>query len=303
MHGNTKFSGVYPMAYTFFDKNDTVDLEALKIQIETLIQWGASGISVLGLAGEGHKLTTAERHRIVECAGETIAGRVALAVTVAGCSVHEQIGFGRAAGRAGADWLILQPAQVRDVGEAEHMRFFGAVADGVDLPVGVQIAPDYLGQGFAPESLVRLKARHDNVRLMKTEMSAIGVADFIHRTEGAFDVFNGQAGIGMIDCIQAGCKGFIPGAETADISSQIHRLYVSGTAGNKRRAIALYQEVLPLWHTIMESIDIFLIYGKPLMAQRNSGLNGRVRRPHGTTTPFGRARVAEWARMMTGDDR
>ncbi|MVA96259.1 dihydrodipicolinate synthase family protein [Nitratireductor sp. CAU 1489] len=294
----TNFKGVYPMAYTFFDEDGELDLAALRAQIEALIGWNADGITILGLAGEVHKLSAGERARVVECAGETIAGRVPLAVTVAERTARDQIAFGRLAEQCGASWLILQPAAVRDVSETEHMRFFGTVADGIDLPLGIQIAPEYLGQGFSVASLVEMQAQHPNLTMMKTEMSALGVGDFIERTQGAFDVFNGQAGVGMIDCIEAGCAGFIPGAETGDISSAIYRLYVSGDAGDKARAVALYKQVLPLWHMIMESIDTLLVYGKPLIAERVSALSGKSRAPHSTASAFGRERVRVWAQTV-----
>ncbi len=294
----TNYRGVYPMAYTFFDENGELDLAAIRVQTEALIDWGAAGITVLGLAGEVHKLSADERARVVECVGETIAGRVPLAVTVAERTARDQIAFGRMAKQYGASWLILQPAAVRDVSETEHMRFFGTVADGVDLPVGIQIAPEYLGQGFTVKSLLGMQAQHPNLTMMKTEMSALGVSDFITRTEGAFDVFNGQAGVGMIDCIEAGCAGFIPGAETGDISSRIYRLYVSGNEGDRAHALALYKETLPLWHMMMESIDTLLVYGKPLIARRLSALSGISRPPHSAASAFGRARIDHWAQAV-----
>lgn len=299
MASNTDFHGVYPMAYTFFGDDGELDLPALKNEIETLIKWGATGIAVLGLAGEVHKLSGPERRQIVEFAGEVIDGRLPLAVTVSEPTARDQAAFGRHAKAAGAQWLILQPARVRDVGETEHMRFFGAVADAVDMPIGLQIAPAYLGQGFSPERLLDLKRRHPNIQLMKMEMTALAVADFIQRTEQQFDVFNGQAGVGMIDCMEAGCVGFIPGSETGDVSSAIYRLYSSANEQDRKQAVELYQNVLPLWHLIMESIDTLLIYGKPLIAERIEGLNGRVRPPHGNTSKFGKARLRALAEFLS----
>lgn len=298
MNANTDFSGVYPMTYSFFDEDGELDLPALKCEIEALIAWGASGIAVLGLASEVHKLSAPERWKIVEFAGEVIDGRVPLAVTVSEATAKDQAAIGRHAKASGAQWLILQPARVRDVSEAAHMRFFGSVADAVELPVGMQIAPAYLGQGFSPENLLGLKRQHPNIQLMKTEMTALGVADFIQRTENAFDVFNGQAGVGIIDCMEAGCAGFIPGAETGDVSSAIYRLYASTDERDRNEAVALYRQVLPLWHMIMETIDTLLIYGKPLIADRIEGVNGRVRPPHGATSEFGNARLRALAGFL-----
>lgn len=292
MTGKSGFRGVYPMAFTFFDAGGGIDRDAMRREVDLIVRWGAQGIAILGLAGEGHKLSFAERREVLDCVSEAVDGRLPLAVTVSDRTAADQAAFGRAAAEAGADWLILQPAAVRDVGEREHIRFFGRVADAVDLPVGLQIAPAYLGQSFAPEGLIELHRQHPNVQLMKLEMTALGVDDFIRRTEGVFDVFNGQAGVGLVDCLEAGCVGFIPGAETGDVAARIFSLYRSGDAEGRREAEALYREVLPLWHMIMESIDTLLIYAKPLMAKRMGLDDAFVREPHGQTSEFGRARIS-----------
>lgn len=292
MTGKSGFRGVYPMAFTFFDAGGGIDRDAMRREVDLIVRWGAQGIAILGLAGEGHKLSFAERREVLDCVSEAVDGRIPLAVTVSDRTAADQAAFGRAAAEAGADWLILQPAAVRDVGEREHIRFFGRVADAVDLPVGLQIAPAYLGQSFAPEGLIELHRQHPNVQLMKLEMTALGVDDFIRRTEGVFDVFNGQAGVGLVDCLEAGCVGFIPGAETGDVAARIFSLHRSGDAEGRREAEALYREVLPLWHMIMESIDTLLIYAKPLMAKRMGLDDGFVREPHGQTSEFGRARIS-----------
>ncbi len=298
MTSSSGFHGVYPMAYTFFDADGAIDKSAMVRQVDALVEWGAQGIAVLGLASEVHKLAARERRVVLDCVAEGLKGRLPLAVTVSDRTAEEQAAFGRAAQAAGADWLILQPAAVRDVGEGAHMGFFGRVADAVDLPIGLQIAPAYLGQGFQPETLLELKREHSNVTMMKLEMTALGAAAFIARTEGAFDVFNGQAGVGMIDCLEAGCTGFIPGAETGDVSARIYRLYRDGGAEARREAEGLYGQVLPLWHMMMESIDTLLIYGKPLMARRLGLASAAVRPPHGKTTAFGRRRIAALARFL-----
>ena len=280
------------MVYAFFNEDGSIDKKAMRLQVDTLVDWGAHGIGTLGLASEVHKLSAIERRELLEIVAEALNGRLPLAVTVSDRTSADQISFGNAAKEVGAAWLILQPAAVRDVGEKEHIRFFGKVADGIDLPIGLQIAPAYLGQGFAPENLIPLQKQHANVQLMKLETTALGAADFITRTEGVFDVFNGQAGVGMIDCIEAGCKGFIPGAETGDISSLVYSLYNSDDEAARHQAVDLYKDVLPLWHMIMESIDTFLIYGKPLLSKRIGLDQSRIREPHGQTSAFGNARLA-----------
>ena len=45
-------------------------------------------------------------------------------------------------------------------------------------------------------------------------------------------------------------------------------------------------------------LEALLIYGKPLIAERIKGVNGRVRPPHGATSEFGTARLREVAKFL-----
>ena len=173
------YRGIYPMLYAFFDESDRLDRVAMRRQVEACVRHGAHGVAVLGLATEVGKLSLAERRQLVDWAAEDIAGRVPLAVTVAEPAVAAQVDFVRAAKEAGAAWVILQPPPARGLPESEYVRFFGAVADRVDLPVAIQNAPDYIGVGLSPEGIATLRRNHANFRLLKGETSAVGIRQVI----------------------------------------------------------------------------------------------------------------------------
>ena len=151
----TGFSGLYPMTLAFFDADDRVDLAAMRGEIEAIAAHRPDGIGVLGLATEVNKLSLAERHQVLECVAGALDGGIPLSVTVAENSVDGQIAFARAAVDAGASWVILQPPPVKDVSELVLQRFFGRVADRIDVPVGIQNAPMYLGIGLSSKGSCR----------------------------------------------------------------------------------------------------------------------------------------------------
>src|SRR5579872_3659816 len=146
-------SGVYPMLFAPFDGSDRLDRAGLGLQIDAMIAHGVHGIAVLGLASEGNKLSSDERRQLVEWTAELIAGRKPFCVTVLDASPQGQIDAVRAAGALGAGWVILQPPPVRGVGEAALVRYFGQVADKAEVPVAIQVAPEYLGVGMSAAGL------------------------------------------------------------------------------------------------------------------------------------------------------
>lgn len=298
MKETEKIRGVYPVLYAFFDEGGGLDRTAMRRQVEACVAAGVHGVAVLGLGTEVNKLDLRERRLLLDWIAEDLHGRLPLAVTVSEASIAGQSAFVRAAAEAGADWAILQPPPVRGMQESEYVRFFGAVAEGAELPLAIQNAPEYLGIGLSNEGLRALHRNHPNVVGVKAECAALDVARLIEDTEGAFRVFNGRGGLELTDNLRAGCAGMIPGTESADVQAAIYDLACSGRTEDDRRAEAAYRDLLPLLVFLMQSLDTLLCYGKRLAARR-MGLGAvHERSPARRPTPLGLANLERHAARL-----
>ena len=278
----TGFSGLYPMTLAFFDADDRVDLAAIRAEIEAVAAHRPDGIAVLGLATEVNKLSLPERHQVLECVAETLGGAMPLSVTIAENSADGQIAFARAAVDAGAAWVILQPPPVQDVPELVLQRFFGRVADRIDVPVGIQNAPMYLGIGLSSEGLVSLNRQHPNVAILKTEDSPLEIARTVEETGGTYDVFAGRGGLEMPELMRAGCVGCIPGVEVCDRLIRASRLLEKGDA---EAAQNVYREAEPVIIFLEQSINHFVTWSRELTARR-LGLDRAEHRLGTEVSPF-----------------
>lgn len=286
--------GTYPMLYAFFDERGQLRRDAVTRQIDMAVNAGASGIAMLGLGTEAGKLTRAERHALVEWVKADLGDRLPLAVTLSDPTLAEMQESARLAVAAGAAWLILQPPRP-PIAEGELMRFFGAVADSVDVPVALQNAPEFLGVGLSQASLVAINRAHPNISIVKAESNALTVARLVEALEGRMVVFNGRAGLELTDNYRAGVDGMIPGMETLDRQVAVERAM---RAGDEAGAERLYREILPAIAFIMQGIEHFVLYGKQLAALR-LGLAASGRRiPSDTPSPFGEAVVARLAAAL-----
>jgi 4-hydroxy-tetrahydrodipicolinate synthase len=259
----TGFRGVYPVLYAYFAEAG-IDRDAMAREVEAVVRAGAHGIAVLGLATEVNKLSLVERHEVLETVATALDGRLPLAVTVAESTVEGQIDFVRAAERCGAAWIILQPPPVKDVSEAELIRFFGAVADKAAIPVAIQNAPQYLGVGLSNQGLAQLHRQHPNVRLVKVEDPPRQVAALVDATAGALDVFVGRAGIEQPDALRAGAVGVIPAPEACDRLARSFDLLEQDPAGSE----AAYREALPVLAFLESSLNHLVTAGKEILARR-----------------------------------
>ena len=260
--------GIYPVLYAFFDEHGGLDRSAMRRQVDFCVEAGVHGVAVLGLGTEVNKLDPRERRLLLDWAAEDLGGRLPLAVTVSEANVAGQVAFVRAAAEAGADWAILQPPPVRNMPETEYIRFFGAVAEGSELPLAVQNAPQYIGIGLSNQGLATLHRNHPNVVAVKAECAALEVARLVEETQGAFRILNGRGGLELTDNLRAGCAGMIPGFESADVQARIFDLMSSGRPADAESADAAYRELLPLLVFLMQSLDTLLCYGKRLAARR-----------------------------------
>ena len=289
------FAGIYPILYTFYDERGGIDAAAMRLQIERCIAAGAHGIAVLGLVTEVHKLDVDERRSIVALTAATINGRVPLAVTIGEPSVKGQIEFARYAQRAGAAWVILQPPSIKGYAEAEYVRFLGAVADAVDLPVGIQNNPVNMDVALSNASLVALNRAHPNVTLLKGEGTSVQIAELIEDSGGAFDVFAGHGGKEFLSNLRSGCSGLIPAPDCLDVQLRIYDLMKDG---REDEAAALHAQILPLIVFMTHSIPHLLCYGKRLIARRLGIAKLHERAPEVQPTWFGLAEVERMARML-----
>lgn len=286
--------GVYPMLYAMFDEGGRLRRDAVAAQVEAAVAAGADGVAVLGLGTEGRRLDEAERRELVGWLAEDLAGRLPFAVTVGGADPAEQAAFARFACDAGAAWVLLQPPPER-VEDAELITFFGAVAERVDGPVGIQNAPEFLGYGLDIDGLVALNRAHPNVTVVKAETSAVEVDRLVQRLEGRMAVFNGRAGLELVDNLRAGAAGMIPGIETVDLQAACVSAFGRGdTAGAEN----LYAHMLPTLAFIMQGVDHFVRHGKLIAALRLGLELAPQARSGPEPSSFGRAAALRFSRHL-----
>jgi 2-keto-3-deoxy-L-arabinonate dehydratase len=264
-----EIAGIYPILYAFFDRNNQLDREAMRRQMQAVVRANAPGVAVLGLATEVNKLSRAEREQVIQWAREDSGGALPLAVTISGTTVEAQRDLARFAVEQGASWLILQPPTLPPGSapqpESFYFDFFATVMTGFDLPMGIQNAPEYLGVGLSPDSLERLAAQCPNFHLLKGEGPSIALAETVARIGHLMPVLNGRGGLELIDNLRAGCAGMIVAPDCFDWQQRIYQAF---TSGDLAQAEALYRDVLPAIVFVMQSLDTLICYGKRIAAWR-----------------------------------
>ena len=150
------FKGVFTVLITPMTKDQDIDINRLKENIDWQIAMGISGICVLGSTGEFASLSMEERIFIAETAIKHVNGRIPVFVGTAAESTRETIFYTKHAKKIGADAvLIINPFYCMPSYEEIYLHY-KAVSEAVDIPVMVYNNPRHSGVDMNPEILAKI---------------------------------------------------------------------------------------------------------------------------------------------------
>src|SRR5260370_41925353 len=134
------WSGVFHILATPFREDGALDTEGLPRLVECALATGITGFTILGIAGEAHRLTDEERRRVVETVVKEVRGRVPVAVGVSASGTHLATAFARMAREHGADALMVAPPTgLKNLDAVAE--YYRTVANPAPVPLGVQARP------------------------------------------------------------------------------------------------------------------------------------------------------------------
>src|SRR5215468_10446110 len=103
------WSGIFHIMATPFADGGELDTAGLPRLVEAALATGVTGLTILGIAGEAHRLTDEERRRVVDAVVKEVRGRVPVAVGVSASGTHLASAFAVMAREYGADAVMVAP--------------------------------------------------------------------------------------------------------------------------------------------------------------------------------------------------
>ncbi len=283
---NTKnIKGIFPILYTFFNKNNSIDYKLMEEQISLIITKGSNGIAALGLATEVNKLKLKEKIKIIELIAKKTPNSFPKAITIQANNYKDYYNLVEVSKSNNADWLILQPIIKQNTTDKDCYNFFKNL-----MPLtkgtltGVQNAKEYIGVGLSSHQILKLYKKFNNFRAIKGEASSIYMQKEIQEYPKDLIVFNGRGGQEIVDNFKIGCKGIVPCLDGADKFIKIYKYYKQNKLSDAERE---YKNILPNIVFIMQSIDSLVCYGKRVCAFRMGVKNVYDRKPFLKPTNYG----------------
>jgi len=278
--------GIIPMTYCFFNKNNSIDIHAMRDQISLIKKLGSHGIACLGLATEVNKLNFSEKKRIIELVANISNNNLPILITISGKNLREYKKLIEVAQFYDASWIVFQPLIKKNTTDKDCFNFFNKIITFVDNKtlVGIQNAKEYIGLGLDSSQILKLYKKYDNFRAIKGEASATLIQKEIIKYPKNLKVFNGRGGQEIIDNFLGGCSGIIPSLEGTDIFLKIYKLIQQKKINEAKK---LYKIILPSIVFSMQSINSLVCYGKRICAYRMGMKKIYDRSPGLIPTKFG----------------
>jgi len=269
--------GIVPILPTPFDGGGEIDLGGLKRVVRFAVEKRAGGICTPAYASEFYKLSDHERRSVIETAVTEAQGRLPVIASVGHPSTKVAIETGQFAQAVGADMLcVLVPRAVPLDSEAifHHIR---KLAEATDLPLMLQDA-DFSGSGLAPSLLVRMKQELPNLQYAKIESVLPGqrYSEILAATEGGLRILCGWAGMYMLDALERGACGVMPGCGLVDVYRLI---YTAFKKGDLPRARSTFFRLLPPIVFSMQDIELVNLFDKTVCQKRGVIPSAALREP------------------------
>ena len=238
------WSGVFHILATPFREDGALDIAGLPRLVESALATGVNGLTILGIAGEAHRLTDEERRRVVESVVKEARGRVPVAVGVSASGTHLATAFARMAREHGADALMVAPPTGLKNLDAV-LDYYRTVDAATGLPIVLQDEPVPTQVTMPAPFIAQVCAEIPRIHAVKLEEPP--TLPKITRLRALFGsrvaIFGGLGGVYFFEELSRGADGAMTGFPYPEALRAIREHFV---AGRRDEARALFYRWLPL---------------------------------------------------------
>jgi 4-hydroxy-tetrahydrodipicolinate synthase len=237
-----EFPGIIPAAITPFTADDQVDVEALKANLEALLDAGIGGIVATGTMGEAGQLSDDERRLVIETVVSVADGRVPVIAGVSAGSTAAVRKYVAIAREAGASAVMCLPPYNYPGTLPELVAFYSEVArDG--LPIMLYNNPGASGVDLRPDVIARIAAAvPDVVAVKECSADARRIAELVNDTD--LEILVGGDDWAL-EGFATGATGWVSGVANV-APAECVALQAHVEAGRLAEARAVYARLLPL---------------------------------------------------------
>lgn len=261
-----QIDGIVPIIPTPFHHDETVDFASLAPLINFAVVGGCSAVCLPAYASEFYKLSDEERIEVVCQALAAARGRIPVIGQANHPSARLAARSAQSLETAGVDAVAVAVPRLFGLPERDLFRYFDIVLSAIQTPLLIQdFNPG--GPTVSPKFVADLHRLHPHFRYIKLEepMMAAKTKAILDATGGEVGVLEGWGGMYILELIEAGICGVMPGLAVSDLLARVFRL---ARSGQKSAAYELFEGVLPQILFSLQNMEFFHYAEKRLLQMR-----------------------------------
>lgn len=244
-------AGVFNILATPFLPDGALDLTSLRRLVARQIEWGAQGLTILGVMGEAGKLTIAERQQVQEVVMAEVAGRVPVIVGTSHPQRTSMLTLSRSAISAGAQGVMIAPPPAHSFNPAgtptddQLIDLYDEVSATIgSAAIVVQDFPPVNNVTLSPALLAQIAERVPTARYLKLEdPPLLQKISAVRAHTDRLTIFGGLGGMFLLEELQRGAGGTMTGFAFTEILVAVYHAFQRGAVA---QASALFDHYLPL---------------------------------------------------------
>lgn len=244
-------AGVIPAVLLPFEDDLGIDEKGFRGHLRDVAKTeGLAAVTVNAHSTEVASCTFEEQRRVMEIAAEEVGDKLPIVHGVWADGSMEAARIARAAAAGGAAALLVFPPAPFTLGQNAEMAIahFGRIAEACDLPIIAFQYPLATGQGYPPETLLRLLDAVPSICAIKDWTNNVQLHEWQVRTLQSLlrpvNVLSTHSSW-LLSSLVLGCKGLLSGSGSviADLQAQLFRAVA---ADDLAAAKAMNDRIYPL---------------------------------------------------------
>ena len=244
-----RFEGTYVAMVTPFTKDEEIDEEGFRHNINYLIDQGVNGLVGAGTTGESATITHDEHRKVIEILVDEVDGRVETIAGTGSNATSEALSLTEFAADAGADAALLITPYYNKPQQHALVDHYATVAGKCDIPIIAYNVPSRTGSNIEVDTAVEL-AKIDGVDAIKEASGSVDKVSDIYRAlsleglEDDFNILSGEDSL-TLPIMAVGGTGVISASANID-GKRMHLMVDSILNDDYTRAMELHYEMLDL---------------------------------------------------------
>ena len=233
--------GIVPILQAPFNEDGTqIIYEDLEREIEACVLDGVSGAVLFGVATEFYMLADDECINMVKTAVKAAKGRIPIFASITRDSTALAIRDAKTYRDLGVDGLMMFSPHFYKPSTKMLQDHIIELANSTDLPFMIQYAPQNGGGIMTAQSVKEIREAVKGTLFIKAEPQPAGpfITQLVEADIKPLGILCGNGGRYMINILDRGCQGIMPGCSHQKIYVDIFNLW---DQGKKKEAFELFE--------------------------------------------------------------